>query len=80
MGADNEVREFTVTLSIERAEYERLYRGQATTVVARDSRGITVQFPAQALRAFLNHTGISGTFLIRIDRNNRLLDIRRQDG
>jgi hypothetical protein len=80
MAAQSGVRQFTLTLSISQAEYERLYRGQARTVVARDAHGKTLQFPALSLRPFLTHDGIHGTFVISVDSNNRLLDIRRQGG
>jgi hypothetical protein len=80
MAAQSSARQFTLTLSISRADYERLYRGQARTVVARDTQGKTLQFPALSLRPFLSHNGIHGTFVISVDDNNRLLDIRRQVG
>ena len=73
-------RQFTLTLSISRADYERLYRGQVSTVVARDRHGQTLQFPALSLRPFLSHSGVQGTFIISVDGNNRLLDIRRAGG
>ena len=73
-------RQFTVTLSISRAEFERLYRGQARSVLARDEQGKTLRFPALSLRPFLRHEGISGTFVIHVDANNRLLGIHRQGG
>jgi hypothetical protein len=79
MAEQSNARQFTLTLSISRADYERLYRGQARTVVARDTHGKTLQFPALSLRPFLSHNGIQGTFVISVDDNNRLLDIRRQD-
>jgi hypothetical protein len=75
-----DARQFTLTLSISSAEYERLYRGQASTVLARDTQGRTLQFPAVSLRPFLGHNGVHGTFVIRVDGNNRLLAIQRQDG
>lgn len=80
MGSDAGTREFTVTLAIDRAEYERLYRGQARSVLARDAGGKTLQFPALSLRRFLTHEGIRGTFVICVDADNRLLDIRRREG
>jgi hypothetical protein len=73
-------RQFTLTLSISSADYERLYRGQACTVLARDAQGKALQFPALSLRPFLSHNGIHGTFVISVDGNNRLLAIRRQGG
>jgi uncharacterized protein YqjF (DUF2071 family) len=74
------MRQFTITLSISRTEYERLYRGQAKTVLAHDTQGLTVQFPALSLRPFLAHDGIHGTFCLSVDATNRLLDIRRRNG
>lgn len=80
MRPDPGIRQFTVTLSISRTEFERLYRGEARTVLARDATGKTLQFPALSLRPFLRQEGITGTFVIRVDNNNRLLDIHRHDG
>jgi len=80
MPPDSGRRQFTVTLSIGRTDFERLYRGQARTVLARDITGKTLQFPALSLRPFLQHDGISGTFIIEVDADNRLLDIRRKGG
>jgi len=70
---------FTVTLSISASQFEQLYRGQVKTVLARDRQGKTVQFPAVSLRSFLTHNGIQGTFDIRVDDGNRLVDIQRRE-
>lgn len=70
-------REFVVHLDISAAAYERLYRGEARSVVARDTQGRRVQFPAGALRRFVTHEGIQGVFIIRVDAHNKLLDICR---
>jgi len=80
MAEQARARQFTLTLAISRADYERLYRGQASTVIARDTQGRTLRFPALSLRPFLSHSGIHGTFVISVDATNRLLNIRRQDG
>jgi hypothetical protein len=77
MSAQTGGRRFTVDLSIGRDEFERLYRGQARIVLARDKQGRSLSFPALSLRPFLAHDGIRGTFVIRVDENNRLLDIHR---
>jgi len=74
----NKAQQFTVTLSISRAEFERLYRGQAKTVLTHDHTGKTLQFPALSLQPFVTHDGVQGTFVISIDANNRLLDIQRK--
>lgn len=80
MAEQSSARQFTLMLSISKADYERLYRGQVKTVVARDTQGKTLQFPALSLRQFLSHDGIHGTFVISVDADNRLLGIRRQCG
>lgn len=79
MVPDTGTREFTVSLSIGRTEYERLYRGQARNVLVRDAEGRTLQFPALSLRQFLTHEGIHGTFVIRVDADNRLLGVQRRE-
>ena len=73
-------REFIVPLSIAADVYLHMYSGAAQNVVARDSEGRRVQFPAASLRPFVTREGVKGVFIIRVDENNRLLDIRRQGG
>jgi hypothetical protein len=74
-----EEREYTCSLSISAAEFERHYRGQASSVLARDAEGRTLRFPALPLRQFLTREGVHGTFVIRVAADNRLLDIRRRE-
>ena len=72
------VRRYEVPLSIDRDDYLRSYSGQASHIVARDVHGKMVQFPAVSLRPFVTHEGIRGTFVISVDGDNRLVDIRRK--
>ena len=69
--------EIIVQLNISAASYERLYRGEAHTVMAHDMQGRRVRFPAAALRRFVTREGIRGVFVLRVDVRNKLLDIRR---
>jgi hypothetical protein len=69
--------EYIVPLRISAEAYQRMYNGNARNVVARDRAGQTIQFPAASLRPFVTHDGISGTFVIRVDEQNRLASIRR---
>ena len=73
-------REFIVRLNISAAAYERMYRGDARTVVTHDAQGQRIQFPAAALRRFVTRDGISGVFVIRVDASNKLIDINRTQG
>ncbi len=68
---------YTVTLDISAEAYQLMYSGAARNVVAHDTEGRRVQFPAQALRKFVTRQGVQGTFLIRVDANHRLIDIQR---
>jgi hypothetical protein len=72
-------KEFTVPLNITADAYRHLYRGAARNVLAHDLQGRKIQFPAAALRRFVTHEGIRGTFVIRVDEHNRLAGIRRVD-
>jgi len=68
---------YTVNLDISAEAYLRMYSGEARIVVARDTQGRSVQFPALSLRKFVTAEGVRGTFLIRVDANHRLVDIQR---
>lgn len=72
------ITQYEVPLSIDREEYLHSYSGHAKVVVARDVHGKRLQFPALALRPFVSHSGIQGTFIISVDVDNRLVDIRRK--
>ncbi len=74
------ISEFIVPLSISAEAYQSLYRGDARQVFAHDTEGRKIQFPASSLRSFVTHEGIEGIFVIRVDENNRLIEIRRQRG
>lgn len=71
-------RTYTITLDISADAYQRMYRGEALHVLALDTQGRRVQFPALSLRKFVTTEGVRGTFLIRVDADNRLVDIQRR--
>jgi len=54
-----------------------LYSGDARNILAHDREGRKIQFPALSLRPFVSHEGIRGTFIIRVDEQNKLAGIRR---
>ncbi|BFM06964.1 DUF2835 domain-containing protein [Halioxenophilus aromaticivorans] len=64
-----------VALSISRDEYLKLYQMGRAVVKARATDGRRVQFPAQALRPWVAHSGIQGKFRIYFDQQNRLSKI-----
>jgi hypothetical protein len=69
-----------VQLNISAAEFQRLYEGTVREVSVRSLDGRRVRFPANILRPFVTHSGISGTFCIRFDQDNRYLGIDRVSG
>ena len=69
---------YEVSLNISAVDFERLYRGQASTVLARAADGRSIQFPARALRPFVTAAGIRGWFAIETDQANRLIAVRRK--
>jgi len=71
------IKEYIVPLSITADAYRRLYSGDARNVLAYDQEGQKIQFPASSLRPFVTREGIRGTFIIRVDENNKLIGIHR---
>ncbi|MDN3639545.1 DUF2835 family protein [Simiduia curdlanivorans] len=65
-----------VDLVIEKEELLRLYRGSARIVSARAIDGRRIQFPAQALRAFVTDSGVNGRFRIEFDQAFKLVSIQ----
>jgi len=70
-------REMIVDLEIGADEFLRLYRGQASGVVARARHGQTVRFPAKVLRGFVTRGGVSGTFRLTVSADDKLISIER---
>jgi len=64
-----------VALAISAEEYLKLYQRGHAVVSARSLDGRRVQFPAQALRPWVGHSGIRGKFRIFFDHQNRLSKI-----
>lgn len=60
-------------LAISAEKYLAVYRGQAKEVVVRSEDNKNISFPANALKEFLTHDGIYGSFEIQFDENNKLI-------
>jgi len=59
-------------------EYERYYRGSARNIIVMTHQGVSVQFPASAMQNFITNDGISGTFMITMDENNKLVALKKK--
>ena len=63
-------------LAISAEEYLAYYQGSAQAVIARSEDNRIIQFPASAIREFLTHDGIHGSFEISFDENNKLIAVQ----
>lgn len=70
-------KQWVVRLAIPRHEFLKLYQGIASDVTAQTVDGLTVRFPAQALRAEVSSDGVYGTFRLTVDHDNKLQSLRR---
>ena len=67
-----------IDLVISREEYLRWYQGSARTVVAKARDGRNIRFPADALRPYITHLGVRGTFAVYFDENHKLVRIEKR--
>lgn len=68
---------YTVDITISAAELARFYRGDARMVYALSRCGVSLQFPADWLRPYVDHAGIAGCFELATDAQHRLQRLRR---
>lgn len=71
------INEVIINLDIPASEYLRYYKGDASFVQTRARDGRSVRFPASLLRAFVDDSGVHGSFVLRYDGNHRLVSLSR---
>lgn len=71
--------ELCFRLDLSSQQYLAYYRGQAGSIQTLSLDGRRVRFPASILRPHVRPDGVRGLFALRIDANNRVLDLRRID-
>ena len=69
-------RRIRFRLAISAEEYLAYYQGSAQTIVVRSEDNRIVRFPASAIRKFVTHDGIFGSFEISFDENNKLIALQ----
>jgi len=79
MNTKNHSSSIRFRLAISAEEYLAYYQGSAQVIVARSDDNKTIRFPASAIRKFVTHDGIFGSFEITFDENNKLIEIRPTD-
>jgi hypothetical protein len=72
------MQRFEFHLSISADSYLDYYRGAVQQVFARCPDGLTVQFPAALLQAFVTPAGIHGDFVLTCGDDNRGAVLRRR--
>ncbi len=69
--------QLVLDLRISAEEFLKLYQGSAKAVFAYTREGKKVRFPAKILIPFVERDGITGSFVIDYDKQNRFQQIRR---
>ncbi len=64
-------------LDLPAESYRRYYQGLASMVQVRTLDGQNLRFPANVLRPWLGHAGVSGLFEIEFDENRRFVSLQR---
>jgi hypothetical protein len=70
-------QQYTFSLHLSADQYLRYYQGSVGSIQVVSECGKRLRFPASRLRAFLTHDGISGRFVIRIDENQKFIEMRK---
>ena len=66
------------TLHLSQQEFLQFYQGSAKSVRVEVESGQVIEFPAEAIRQFVEHSGVHGQFSIFFDANYKLIKITRQ--
>ena len=71
------MRLFEFSLDLPAHKIERIYQGNARYILVESDDGLTLQLPATNFREYVEADGIHGRFRVRIDDNNRIINLRR---
>lgn len=69
--------EFRFSMNLSRQKYLHYYAGAATSIQVQSDEGLTIRFPASALKPWVTHQGVSGTFIIRFDQHHKLIELKK---
>lgn len=65
------------SLALSARDFQRFYAGTARQVEVTAHDGRRVRFPAEHLRPFVTHAGVSGEFVITFDAQHRFRSLQR---
>ena len=71
------MKRLTLDLNIPADQYQILYGGAVRDVQALSKEGLRVRFPGRILQKFLDHQGVSGTFVIEFDDSHKFRAITK---
>ena len=68
--------EFDIQLTAE--EFLQFYQGSVNYILVRSHNGQTIQFSADKMRPYITDQGISGSFILKLDKNNKFISLKRK--
>lgn len=63
------------SVSMNYTECEEIYLSHVKYLVVTDSKGKRIQMPKENLKKFVTHAGLHGNFAMKIDENNKIVNI-----
>lgn len=66
-----------IDVAVAADRFQKLYAGTAKYLLVNSRDGRRVQLPLTIFRSFLTHQGVYGSFMVKFDENNKLLDIKK---
>lgn len=68
---------YRFSLRLSNEQYLKFYRSQARYVHVTTHEGLSIKFPAEHLRAYVTHDGISGEFELESTEEGKFVALRR---
>lgn len=66
---------YRFSLNLSSDEYLRFYKSQARHVLVQSIEGLTIRFPAEHLRPFVDHDGVHGRFELESSPDGKFLTL-----
>ena len=73
----NSMRRFEFNMALSAEKTHSLYAGRARYILVESDDGLKLQLPASNFRPFVTIDGIHGRFRVRIDNDNRIVELRK---
>ena len=70
-------RQFIFSIHLSRQAFLDYYKGSAKTILVISECARRVSFPPLRLIPFVTHEGVSGRFLLKVDKDNRFVSLQR---